>query len=177
MSFIDTLWNWLMLALSPYHSIPNSTFFILGVALLLSLATSLANRFLVDIEKMKSAMKEVSAWKRELDKAKKTGDKQLLAKVMKKQQAIMRVQSKMSWDRMKVSFMFFIPFYLVWIVLGGFYSNISVALSPFRVPYLLGGNPVSPGSIGLVFISWYIICSLASSLPLSRVLGIYPEES
>jgi len=157
-----------MAGLGPYRDIPESTFLILGIALGLSLITNAANRFLVDIEKMKSITKEVSAWRKELDKAKKTNDKQLMAKVMKKQQAIMQLQSKMSWDRMKVSFLFLAPFWIVWAVLSGFFGQTIVAASPFTFPWLISDQ--------LPFFSWYILCSFASGLPLSRILGINPED-
>ena len=157
-----------MAGLEPYHNIPESTFLILAIALGLSLITNAANRFLVDIEKMKSITKEVNAWRKELDKAKKTNDKQLMAKVMKKQQAIMKLQSKMSWDRMKVSFLFLAPFWLVWVILSGFFGQTIVATSPFTFPWLVDEK--------LPFFSWYILCSFASGLPLSRVLGINPED-
>jgi len=168
MTIIDELWNWIMAGLEPYRNIPESTFLILAIALGLSLITNAANRFLVDIEKMKSITKEVNAWRKELDKAKKTNDKQLMAKVMKKQQAIMQLQSKMSWDRMKVSFLFLAPFWIVWAVLSGFFGQTIVAASPFTFPWLIDEK--------LPFFSWYILCSFASGLPLSRILGINPED-
>lgn len=168
MTIIDELWNMMMAGLKPYHEIPESTFLILGIALGLSLVSNAANRFLVDIEKMKSITKEVNAWRKEMDRAKKTNDKQLMAKVMKKQQAIMKLQSKMSWDRMKVSFLFLAPFWIVWMVLSGFFAQTIVAVSPFTFPWLLEEK--------LPFFSWYIVCSFAAGLPFSRVLGINPED-
>jgi len=168
MTIIDELWNMTMAGLRPYHEVPESTFLVLGIALGLSLVSNAANRFLVDIEKMKSVTKEVNAWRKEMDRAKKTNDKQLMAKVMKKQQAIMQLQSKMSWDRMKVSFLFLAPFWLVWAILSGFFGQTIVAVSPFTFPWLMGEQ--------LPFFSWYILCSFGAGLPLSRILGINPED-
>jgi uncharacterized membrane protein (DUF106 family) len=168
MTIIDEIWNMIMAGLRPYHGIPESTFLILGIALGLSLISNAANRFLVDIEKMKSITKEVNAWRKEYDRAKKTNDKQLMAKVMKKQQAIMQLQSKMSWDRMKISLLFLAPFWLVWAVLSGFFGQTIIALSPFTFPWLIGEK--------LPFYSWYILSSFAAGLPLSRIFGINPEE-
>ena len=168
MTIIDEIWNMVMAGLRPYHGIPESTFLILGIALGLSLISNAANRFLVDIEKMKSITKEVNAWRKEYDKAKKTNDKQLMAKVMKKQQAIMQLQSKMSWDRMKISLLFLAPFWLVWAVLSGFFGQTITALSPFTFPWLIEEK--------LPFYSWYILSSFAAGLPLSRIFGINPED-
>jgi len=156
-----------MMMLEGYGERPYSTFFIMGVAFTLSLTTNLANRVLVDVEKMKSVMGEVNAWRKEMDKAKKSGDKQLLAKVMKKQKPIMQLQSRAMWDRMKVSFIYLGPFWIIFYILNSFFAIKVVALSPFTFPILLGYE--------LPYIAWYILCSFASSLPLSRMLGVNPE--
>lgn len=156
-----------MTLLEPYGQMPYSTIFVIAVAFALSLATNLANRLLIDVNKMKSVMAEVNTWRKEFDKAKKTNDKQLLAKVMKRQKAIMQLQSKAMWDRMKVSFAYLGPFWIIFYVLNGFFQTRVVARSPFSFPFLLGNE--------LPFVTWYIACSLALSLPLSRLLGTSPE--
>jgi uncharacterized membrane protein (DUF106 family) len=128
------------------------------------------------MNKVRSQVAEVKAWQKEFNEAKKSGNKQLLAKAQKRQAAIMSVQSKMMMERMKVTFVFFIPFILVWQVLAKFYSSIGfVARSPFSIPYLLEG-PSSLGGIQVSYFTWYFLCSLAISLPLSRFLGTNPEQ-
>lgn len=156
-----------MTSLEPYGVRPYSTIFVLAVALALSLTTNLANRLLVDVERMKSVMEEVKAWRKDFDEARKTNNKQLMAKAMKKQKAVMQLQSKAMWDRMKVSFMYLGPFWIIFYVLSSFFKNSAVAVSPFTFPFLLGND--------LPFVTWYIVCSLALSLPLSRLLGVNPE--
>lgn len=165
---IAALWEACMNALKPYSSIPNSTIFILALALLLSFITNLANRLLVDVQKLRRLSKEVAAWREEFDRARKSGDKQLMAKVAKKQQSMMKLQSKMMWDRMKISFIFIIPFWIIWIILSSFFGNSTVAKSPFTIPWILGSE--------LSFAAWYILCSFAISLPLSRLFGLNPED-
>lgn len=155
------------MSLEPYGVRPYSTIFVLAVALALSLTTNLANRLLVDVERMKSVMEEVKAWRKDFDEARKTNNKQLMAKAMKKQKAVMQLQSKAMWDRMKVSFMYLGPFWIIFYVLSSFFKNSAVAVSPFTFPFLLGND--------LPFVTWYIVCSLALSLPLSRLLGVNPE--
>ena len=183
MTILDELLQTIVRALAPYGTIPSSTFFILGVASALSLASNLANRFLVDVEKMKEMSVEVKAWQDEFNRARKSGDKQLMAKVTKKQAAIMRLQSKMMFDRMKVTLIFFIPFLLVWNVLSGFYGKLPdggfTAYSPFRATWLLDGPRLFPDlllPIKVTYFTWYLICSFATSLPVSRLLGTYPEQ-
>jgi|YelNatPaOPRAMG01_1025707.scaffolds.fasta_scaffold42645_2 uncharacterized membrane protein (DUF106 family) len=177
LSILDSLIESVARFLSPYSGIPDSTLLILAVAALLSFITSAANRLLVDVKKMKEVMDEVNAWRMQLEKAKKSNDKKLLAKVMKRQEAIMKLQSRAMWDRMKVSLIFLAPFWIIFMVLSRFYASTPVALSPFSIPLLLSGS-LDPtyGAHQLLFFSWYIICSFAVSLPLSRILGVNPED-
>jgi len=83
--------------------IPFSTIFILLLAAAVTLMTSLANRFLTDPEKTKSSRKEVAQWNSELRKAQRSGDKKRVEKLMKQQQYILQLQSKMMWQSMKVN--------------------------------------------------------------------------
>ena len=164
---IDTIWKLLMDMLLPYHSIPASTLFTFMVAGVLALVTNASNRFLVDVKRAAAVTKEVNAWRKEFEQARKSNNKKLLAQLTKKQQAMMKLQSKVAFDRMKVSFIFIIPFWLVWIVLSGSFGQAVVAYSPIQIPFA-GAN--------LSFFYWYLICSFTISLPLSRILGVNPED-
>jgi len=164
---IDTIWNILMAALQPYHSIPASTLLTTAIAGGLALITTAANRLLVDVKRVAAVTKQVSAWRKEFEKARKSNDKQLLAKVTKKQQAMMKLQSQVAFDRMKVSFIFIIPFWGVWIVLSSFFGATVVAYSPIEIPF---------AGTQLGFFYWYLICSFTISLPLTRMFGVNPED-
>jgi len=183
LNILDEIVKWFMTALMPYEMIPNSTFLILAVAGALAITSNLANRFLVNVRAMKEMSAEVKTWQAEFNKARKSGDKQLLAKATKKQAAIMRLQSKMMFDRMKVTLIFFVPFILVWNLLSRFYGTLIermfTAYSPFVMRWLLEGPPLSEGAalpIKVSYFTWYLICSFAISLPTSRLLGTYPEQ-
>jgi len=158
----------LMAALQPYNTIPASTLLTLAIAGSMGLISTAANRLLVDVKRVAAVTKEVNAWRKEFDRARKSNDKQLLAKLTKKQQAMMKLQSKVAFDRMKVSFIFIIPFWGVWIVLSSFFGNEVVAFSPVQIPFV---------GTDLTFFYWYLICSFTISLPLSRIFGINPEDS
>jgi len=164
---IDTIWKLLMDMLLPYHSIPASTLFTLMVAGVLALITNASNRFLVDVKRAAVVTKEVNAWRKEFEQARKSNNKKLLAQLTKKQQAMMKLQSQVAFERMKVSFIFIIPFWVVWIVLSGSFGQAIVAYSPIQIPFA-GAN--------LSFFYWYLICSFTISLPLSRILGVNPED-
>ena len=165
---IDTIWNFLMAALEPYRVIPSSTLLIMTIAAALSIATTAANRLLVDVKRVAAVTREVNAWRKEFEKARKSNDKQLLAKVTKKQQAMMKLQSRMAFERMKVSFIFIIPFWGVWIVLSSFFGQSTIAFSPIELPF--AGTQLS-------FFYWYLICSFTISLPLTRIFGVNPEDA
>ncbi len=183
LAIFDEIIKWLMAALAPYATIPRSTFFVLGVAGILAITVNLANRFLVDVRAMRERSAEYKAWQEEFNKARKSGDKQLLAKVTKKQAAIMRQQSKMFLDQMKVMAVILIPFWLIWNVLSSFYGGslerMFTAYSPFVVRWLLEGPRLIPEvslPVKVSYGSWYMICSLAISLPVSRLLGTNPQQ-
>jgi uncharacterized membrane protein (DUF106 family) len=156
-----------MAVLRPYHSIPVSTLLTLTIAGVLALITTTANRFLVDVKRAATVMKEVNEWRKEFDKARKSNNKKLLAQLTKKQQAMMKLQSEVAFDRMKVSFIFLAPFWAVWLVLSGSFGQTVVAYSPIQIPF---------AGVNLSFFYWYLICSFTISLPLSRMFGINPED-
>jgi len=157
----------LMAALQPYSAIPASTLMTLAIAGTLAVISTAANRLLVDVKHVAQVTREVNAWRKEFEKARKSNDKQLLAKVTKKQQAMMKLQSRVAFDRMKVSFVFILPFWAVWIVLSSFFGEHVVAFSPIQIPFV-GTN--------LTFFYWYLICSFTISLPLTRISGVNPED-
>lgn len=112
----------LLLDLPPIlKEIPYSTLFILVLAALISLLTTLVNRLLTNPERAKMWRKEIAAWNKNLREAQRSKDKKTVDKLMRKQKYIMGLQSKMMWQSMKVSLLFLIPLFLMWSFLGGFY--------------------------------------------------------
>ena len=141
---------------------PLSTFFVLGLALLITFITSMVNRLLTNKEQLASWRKELSEWQEELSKARKSGDKKLLDKAMRKQKQIMQIQSKMFSQQMKISLIFIVPFFIFWTLLNSAYTINGVAVI---VAYL-------PGFGALTVFYWYLLCSLAFGTILSHILGI-----
>jgi uncharacterized membrane protein (DUF106 family) len=138
----------------PIKVMPYSTLFILCLAALVSLLTTLVNRRFTDPEKSRAWRKEISDWSQELRQAQRNKDKKALDKAMKKQQHIMQLQSKMMWQSMKVSFLFLIPLFIMWNILGTFYGPTPIAYFPGvgdKLPL-----PIFSGSL----IWWYLVCSL-----------------
>jgi uncharacterized membrane protein (DUF106 family) len=152
------------------QNIPMSTLFMFSLAGAVSLLTSLMNRLLSDPEKAKAARKEIANWQSELRKAQKAGDKKAMDKLMKKQRDIMQLQTKMMWQSLKVTLIFFIPLLLIWQFLGGFYSGKDLAYFPGIGAKL----PLPIFSISLIW--WYMLCSFLFGTVFSHALGLMEIE-
>jgi len=143
--------------------IPNSTIFVLLLALLLTFVTSLANRLLTNREQLASWKKQISEWQEEFNKARKSGDKKLLEKATRKQKQVMQIQSKMFMQQFKVTLIFIVPFFLFWMWLNGLYvdaEGMQVAVAFF------------PGFGGIPVFYWYLLCSFAFGTVFSHLLGV-----
>jgi uncharacterized membrane protein (DUF106 family) len=156
----------LMDALALLREIPYSTIFIFSVATGISLLTTLANRLLSNPEKAKAVRKEVGEWNKELREAQRNKDKKTVEKLMKKQQYMMQLQSKMMWQSMKVSLLFLVPLLLMWQLLGGFLAGAQIAIFPGAGPVL----PIPFFSASLIW--WYLLSSLLFGTVFSHVFGI-----
>ena len=143
--------------------IPSSTLFILLLSFAVSFATSLTNRFLTNREQLKAWTKEIKEWREDSMKARKTGDKKLLAKVKKQERHVMQLQSKMTLQSMKTSFLWFIPLMLMWYVLLPQIVPVSAIVA--YIPWLSGEFPLS------VFL-WYLLCSFLASALFTRLFGL-----
>lgn len=152
------------------QDIPLSTIFIFLLAAAVSLATSLANRLLTDPEKTKAWRKEISEYNTELRKAQRSGEKKRVEKLMKKQQYILKLQSKMMWQSMKVTMLFFIPLILIWQILGGFYYGRAIAYFPG-----IGADLPLP-FFGYSLLWWYMLCSFLFSTTFSHLFGLVSVE-
>ena len=146
---------------------PVSTIFILFLSMALTLVTSLANRLLTNQNQLRTWRQEVAEWTADSRKAAKSGDKKLLAKVKKLQPQIMKMQSKMMWQSMKVSFIFMIPFFLLWsLFLTPTYGDAAVAY----IPNIFSSSGSVPLHIPLFF--WYLLCSFLFGTLFARILGL-----
>ncbi|MCK4478641.1 DUF106 domain-containing protein [Candidatus Bathyarchaeota archaeon] len=150
--FITLFIDWL---LAPQA--PAATIFITILCVSLTFLTSLVNRLLTNPEKMRAWRKEIKDWTSEFKEAQRNKDKKKLAKVEKQKAKIMKLQQKMSWQSMKISLLFFVPFILMWQVLWGIYQG--------PIAFLPGFGPLS-------IVYWYLLCSLFFSTLFSRIFGV-----
>jgi uncharacterized membrane protein (DUF106 family) len=153
-------------------NIPYSTFFIFGLAALISLLATLVTRHFTD-PNSKAWRKEVSDWNRALLGARKNKDQKTLDNLMKKQHYIMQVQMKMMWQSLKVSLLFLIPLLIIWSLLSGFYTY---AGNPIAVAYFPGiGSIIKLPLLNLTITSlfwWYLLCSLFFGIVFQHLFGL-----
>jgi uncharacterized membrane protein (DUF106 family) len=156
--------------------IPYSTIFIFALAALVSMLTTLVNRRFTDPEKSRAWRKEIADWSKDMRAAQRSNDKKALAKVMKNQQYIMKLQSKMMWQSMKVSLLFLVPLFIMWQVLGGFYTHIDQATqqsAPLPLAYFPGIGATLPlPMFNYSLIWWYLICSLLFGTLFQHAFGL-----
>lgn len=151
------------------QSLPVSTVFILLLSMALTFVTSLANRFLTNQEQLRAWRREIAEWTADFNKARKTNDKKLLAKVKSRQSDITKIQSKMTWQSMKVSFIFMIPFFLLWsfFLTPTYWSVPAVAYLP-----TIMGSEGGASWMPIPLFWWYLLCSFLFGTLFARVLGL-----
>lgn len=164
--------------LSPVSTIPASGVFILFVSVLLTLISVGATNKLTDTEKLKADMEEVKEWQVKFKEARSSDDPQLLQEVMDSQSRIMSLQSSMMTARCKPMLLFYIPFLMVWSILGALYTTAPVIILPFNAQDVLWfidgwlGVNVPGSGFGMFFWSWYFLCSLGLGNLIRKGSGI-----
>jgi uncharacterized membrane protein (DUF106 family) len=149
-----------------FLTIPLSTLSIFALAALISSLTTLGNRLFTKPEQTRNARREVSEWNKELLQARRSKDKKAEERLMKKQQQIMQLQSKMMWQSMKVSLLFLVPLFVMWYYLGSFFGPRNIAYFPGIGPTL--PIPFFSGSL----IWWYLVCSLLFGTAFQHAFGL-----
>lgn len=157
---------WIAQLMVPYMEMPASTVFTFVLSVSLSVISSASMRLGTDVKKYKEYMMEVNAYYKELRDAQKSGDKNQLQKLKRKESRITTLQRDASSNRLKVTMVFFIPLMLIFWVLNAIYGNSIVAVMPAEFPFI-GRN--------LSFTTWYFVCSLSSTTLLYKIFDLMPE--
>ncbi len=164
--------------------LPSSAFGILGISILLAVITSLVNKRLLDIPRLRKMTAEVQGWSSEYFKAQRAKDTKTLEKLNKKKEYIDKLRGQMMSQQFRPTLFFAVPLLGLFYVLNNFYQHTAVALLPFEpvVPFNawaghLVGNLCMTGTVaGAVqscapFYLWYLICSISSYQVIQRLLG------
>jgi uncharacterized membrane protein (DUF106 family) len=155
---------------------------IMIIAIILALIITLANKLLVDQDRLQYLQKEMKVFQQEMNEARKSNDPKALEKMQKKQMEFMNIQKEMMTNSFKPMIVTFIPILIVfgWIGANSILNDLIVKL-PTLAYYLLlvplwhalpfyGGAPAEPMSI--TWLGWYILCSFAFSIIFRKVMGL-----
>jgi len=150
---------------APAAVMPWSVITILLVNFLLMFISIAATNKFTDVEKTKTNMDEIKAWQDKMKAARKTMDPIALQEVMDEQGRIMRLNSELMGARMKPMCIYYIPFLIIFALMGALFGNTIVAVIPFNIqkilPFLTGliGRPTAVG-FGLNFYGFYLLVGI-----------------
>jgi uncharacterized membrane protein (DUF106 family) len=166
--------------LDPHPTNPALT--VLIIAFIVSLITTIANKYLVDQDEMNEIQERNKTFQKELREAQKSGDGKKIAELQSKQTEMMQEQSKMMTNSFRPMIVTFVPIILIffWMRTSAI-SNLVLILPPsvywvtltpfwhFIGGFMYGGKATIPYGIG--WLLWYMICTFGMSQILRKFLG------
>lgn len=185
-SILNPILNPIFNPLLTLVSVPNNPYFgaIIGVfiiATLVAFVITVANKLLVDQDRLQFLQGEMKGFQSEMMKAQKSGDPKAMATMQKKQAEFMSLQKEMMFNSFKPMIVTFIPIILIFYWMAGnplinqLYLNIpSFAYYVLLVPifhtfyHQSAGIPV----MAIEWLGWYILCSFAMSFVWRKLLGL-----
>ncbi len=168
-----------ILSIDPNPTNPALT--VLIIAFIVSLITTIANKYLVDQDEMNEIQERNKDFQKELRDAQKRGDGKKIAELQARQTEMMQDQSKMMTNSFKPMIVTFVPIILIFWMRTSVISGLVVILPPsvywvtltpfwhFIGHFLYGGNATIPYGIG--WLLWYMICTFGMSQILRKFLG------
>ena len=176
---LNTIFN-PILALDPNPANPALT--VLIIAFIVSLITTIANKYLVDQEAMNEQQAKMKEFQSRLRDAQKRGDGKEIAKLQAEQSELMQMQSQMMTNQFKPMFVTFLPIILIFFWMRTSAIHDLVVILPKTVYWvtltpiwhaigsvIYGGQATIPYGIG--WLLWYMICTFGMSQILRKFLG------
>ncbi|MBQ9026879.1 MAG: DUF106 domain-containing protein [Methanobrevibacter sp.] len=170
-----------ILALDPNPSNPALTVFI--IAFLVSLISTVANKYLVDHDRNNEIQNEVNEFSEQLRVAQENGDTQKLDELQEKQSDIMKLQSEMMMNSFKPLIVTYVPIILMffWMKTSIIQNLVLVLPQPlywimltplwhFVGSIFYGGGAAIPYAIG--WLLWYMICTFGLGQILRKFFGL-----
>ena len=156
--FLAGVSEWIKEALGPWAKPPLSAVTVVIVCAALTLLHFGVQRLMVNVEELAEQYREVAEWRREFFRAKRTGDRKLMAKLMKKQAYINKLNAEMMAKSMKPMLIYIVPFWILFIILYQVFPG-DVVYFPFL-------------DRGLPFIFWYLIVNGGMVPVFQRLFGL-----
>jgi uncharacterized membrane protein (DUF106 family) len=169
-----------ILSLDPNPANPALT--VLIIAFIVSLITTVANKYLVDQDELNAQQTEMKEFNKKLKDAQKRGDGKEIAKLQAQQAELMKNQTAMMTNQFKPMIVTMVPIILIffWMRSSAIHDLVIilpkavywVILTPFWHwigSILYGGQATIPYGIG--WLLWYMICTFGMSQILRKFLG------
>lgn len=176
---LNTIFN-PILAMDPNPKNPALT--VLIIAFIVSLITTIANKYLVDQEALNEQQAKMKEFNKKLRDAQKRGDGKEVAKLQAQQTELMGDQTAMMTNQFKPMIVTFVPIILIffWMRASSIHDLVIVlpktvywvTLTPFWHwigSMIYGGEASTPYGIG--WLLWYMICTFGMSQILRKFLG------
>ena len=176
---LNTIFN-PILAMDPNPQNPALT--VLIIAFLVSLITTIANKYLVDQDKMNENQKKSRELSSKMREAQKKGDGKEIARLQAEQTEMLKNQNEVMMESFKPMFVTFIPIILIffWMRTSAIHNLVLILPAPvywvtltpfwhFIGQFLYGGKATIPYGIG--WLLWYMICTFGMSQILRKFLG------
>lgn len=177
---MDALFNPLI-SLDPTPTNPILTIFVISFGV--SLLTVIAQKLLVDQDKMNRIQDEMKSFQAEMREAQKSGDSKKLAKLQANQVDLMSNQSEMMKMSFKPLIVTMVPIMLIfgWMFQSAIHSIIVVlppavyycTLTPIfhSLGQLVYGGSITTIPYGIGWLFWYFICTFSMSQILRKYMG------
>ena len=169
-----------ILAMDPNPTNPALT--VLIIAFIVSLITTIANKYLVDQDEMNEHQAKMKDLNKRMRDAQKRGDGKELAKIQAEQTEMMKDQTAMMSNQFKPMLVTFVPIILIffWMRTSAIHDLVIIlpqtvywiTLTPiwhFLGGFMYGGKATIPYGIG--WLLWYMICTFGMSQILRKYLG------
>ncbi len=176
---LNTVFN-PILAIDPNPANPALT--VLIIAFIVSLITTIANKYLVDQDELNERQLRMKEFNSRLREAQKRGDGKEIAKLQAEQADMMKDQTAMMSEQFKPMFVTFVPIILIFFWMRTSAIHNLVVILPTTVYWvtltpiwhalggvLYGGKATIPYGIG--WLLWYMICTFGMSQILRKFLG------
>ncbi len=176
---LNTIFN-PILAMDPNPANPALT--VLIIAFIVSLITTVANKYLVDQDALNEKQKRMQEFNKELRDAQKRGDGKRMAELQAQQAEMMKDQTAMMSDQFKPMIVTFVPIILIFFWMRTSAIHDLVVILPTTVYWvtltplwhaigsvIYGGQATIPYGIG--WLLWYMICTFGMSQILRKYLG------
>lgn len=184
-SFLGSFFGALNSLLDPFiNSLgPNKFLAVLVVGAIISFVTTLANKLLVDQDRLVYLQKEMKEFNQEMMEARKANDTKAMEKAQKKQMEFMNLQKEMMFMSFKPMIVTFIPIIIIFYWISQSQLNQVVVNLPSFVYYVLlvplwhalpfyGG--VTPGvpETSVTWLGWYILSAFGFSFVFRKLMGL-----